>query len=357
VTPSDEVICTAIAQQAGEWFIANQAGPLSGEDSAAFLAWLKASPIHVGEYLGVARIAYHLPAAVGQSQASLEAFLAEQRPSDDTVAALENFTTSRPSTAKHRLAWQAWPITASLVALIALAISLLWWRHDGELFGIPKTYQTSRGNRSIERLPDGSVLYLDTDSEAKVRYSKEERLVEVNRGQALFEVTPEGRRRFRVVAGNSEVIAVGTRFDVYRKPETTEITVADGKIAVFVGEPLWLTDLGQVPPEVQRVAAGHQVRVDASGLLSQPQPADLNQVLGWLEHKINFQHRPLGEVAEEFNRYGSVPVQIEDKKLRALRVSGMFDAGDTESFVAFLETLPGVRVEKTANRIRVIKVE
>jgi len=34
----------------------------------------------------------------------------------------------------------------------------------------------------------------------------------------------------------------------------------------------------------------------------------------------------------------------------------MFDAADTESFVTFLERLAGVRVERTAQRIRVLKV-
>jgi transmembrane sensor len=62
-------------------------------------------------------------------------------------------------------------------------------------------------------------------------------------------------------------------------------------------------------------------------------------------------------VAAEFNRYGRVPVEIEDAALRALPVSGMFDADDTESFVVFLQTLPGVRVEKTPTRIRVTRVE
>ena len=61
-------------------------------------------------------------------------------------------------------------------------------------------------------------------------------------------------------------------------------------------------------------------------------------------------------MAAEFNRYGKIPVEIEDAELRALPVSGMFDAADTESFVTFLETLPGVRVERTTKRIRVLKV-
>jgi transmembrane sensor len=75
VTQGDEEIRAAIARQAGDWFINNQAGTLSAEDGAAFLAWLRASPIHVREYLGVARIAHHLPAAVREPQVPLETFL------------------------------------------------------------------------------------------------------------------------------------------------------------------------------------------------------------------------------------------------------------------------------------------
>jgi transmembrane sensor len=61
----------------------------------------------------------------------------------------------------------------------------------------------------------------------------------------------------------------------------------------------------------------------------------------------------LGEVAAEFNRYGPIPVEIEDSTLGELPATGMLDASDTDSFVAFLETLPGMRVERTPTRIRV----
>ena len=43
--------------------------------------------------------------------------------------------------------------------------------------------------------------------------------------------------------------------------------------------------------------------------------------------------------------------------MRVLPVSGMFDAGDTESFVAFLQRLPGVKVERTSTLIRVIRIK
>ncbi len=352
MTPSDEEIRAAIAQQAGEWFIANQVGPLADGDAAAFLAWLKASPIHVKEYLGVARIAHDLPTVVGEPQVPLESFLAQMRAGDDSVVSLERPTPKRePSTSRFSISL-AWPIAASL---LALAAGILWWAHDGQLLGIPKTYRTAHGEQVARRLPDGSVLHLDTESAVTVHYSGEARMVEVDRGQVLFQVAHDSRR-FRVVAGDAGAIAVGTQFDVYRKAGATTVTVSEGRVAVFMGEPAWLRSETGAPAYVQRVTAGYQVRVDAGIMSAQPVPVDLHQVLGWLEHKIVFEHRPLGEVAAEFNRYGRIPIEIEDETLRALPISGSFDADDTDSFVAFLETLPEVRVERTPTRIRVVRI-
>ena len=349
---SDEEIRAAIATQAGEWFIAHQAGPLNAEEGAAFLAWLKASPIHVREYLGVARIAHHMPAVVGEARVPLEAFLADELAGDDPVASLERSVPRRPPIASRRSLLSAWPIAASL---LALAAGILWWAHDGELLGIPKTYRTAHGEQMTRRLPDGSVLWLDTDSEARVHYSRRERVIDLERGQALFEVAHETGRRFRVSAGDTGAIAVGTLFNVYRKASSVEITVIRGEVAVFTGGLAGLPAAGEAPAQLQRVMAGYQLRIDAGSSSAQPLRVDVDQTLEWTQHKIAFEHRPLGEVAAEFNRYGSVPVEIEDAELRALPVSGMFDAGDTESFVAFLKTLPGARVERTRERIRVVK--
>src|SRR5262249_20744532 len=253
MTTSDQEIRAAIAQQAGEWVIANQAGSLDEEESAAFLAWLKASPMHVREYLAVARIAHHLPAVVGQPQVPLETFLAQQPAGDDRVASLPGRPERRSSAVRHSMPW----LSAVAASVIALAAGTVWWAHDGELLGTPKSYRTAHGEQSVHQLPDGSVVHLDTDSAVTVHYSGGERLIELDRGQALFEVAHEASRRFRVVAGIAGAIAVGTRFNVYLKPSVTEITVAEGEIAVFAGTPSWLRGPGGVPAEVQRVPPGY----------------------------------------------------------------------------------------------------
>jgi transmembrane sensor len=90
---------------------------------------------------------------------------------------------------------------------------------------------------------------------------------------------------------------------------------------------------------------------------AQPTPVDVQQAVAWQQRKIAFEQRPLGEVADEFNRYSSIPIELDEAALRSLPISGVFDADDVDSFVAFLQTLDGVRVERTNTRIRVYSVK
>jgi len=60
-------------------------------------------------------------------------------------------------------------------------------------------------------------------------------------------------------------------------------------------------------------------------------------------------------VARRFDAYGGKPLRIDDPALAATRISGRFHARDPEAFVAYLGTLPGVRVQRGADDIRVTR--
>jgi transmembrane sensor len=188
-----------------------------------------------------------------------------------------------------------------------------------------------------------------------VRYTRSERVVEIARGQALVTVARDERRRFRVAAGDAHLLAVGTRFDVYRRTDGTVVTVVEGTVAMLAGQPP--PGVTGLPLDGLRVAAGYQVRVDPDGMAAQPVPVDVQQAVAWLQQKIAFERRPLGEVADEFNRYGPTPIEIDDAALRALSITGVFDAYDVDSFVRFLQTFDGVRVERTTALIRIFSVK
>ena len=343
MTPSDEQIRQAIAEQASEWFVENRGGALDREARSRFMAWLKTSPVHVSEYLAIAGLARDLDTAANTVEIPLEPLLARARAQTDPVVTLDPSTLGHaPATTRPRRLRVG--SLAAAAALAFLALAALWSIRDGERFGLPRTYSTAHGEQSERVLPDGSVLHLNTDSEVTVRYSRRERVVDLDRGEALVQVTHEGERGFRIAAGNAQILAVGTQFDVYRKSEAVLVTVVEGTVAVYTGPP-------RLTPIALRLGAGYQVEV--RGEMGLPRPMDARAAVAWLKRQIVFENQPLGEVADEFNRYGHIAIEIDDEAVRALPISGVFDAYDTDSFAAFLQTFNGVVVQKTPTRIRV----
>ncbi len=340
---------TVVASEAADWFAANREG-LDAEQRRRFTVWLQSSAEHVEEYLTIARLAGELRAAAGSSPVPLAALLEAARAGDEPQV-----QPRRPVRAT-RTASARW-LYAAAATLAALALGLAW-------LSLPRTqpapaaagllhFSTQHGEQRSERLSDGSQLSLDTDTAVAVRYEPTQRLVTLERGQVVFAVAHDPARPFRVLAGAAEVIAVGTRFDVYLKGSTTLVTVTEGRVTVDnILTPGATRPAARTPVEV---VAGQMVRVESGRPPSGPLPIDASRATAWLHRQISFEAAPLGDVAAEFNRYAAVPVEIETPALRSVAVSGVFSVDDTESFVAFLRSLDGVGVEVTPTGIRVFK--
>jgi transmembrane sensor len=242
--------------------------------------------------------------------------------------------------------------TAAASACI-VGIFALWLVRSGDAPGAIKTYRTGHGEQGTWSLPDGSTLHVNTDTVVTARFSPAARVLDIEQGQIAVQVAHDDRRAFRVHAGSTDAVAVGTEFDVYRRLDSTLITVMRGQVAVSVGQ--------FVPSQTNpaglssglRVGAGQRVSVIAGVLPSSAEPVDVEETTAWLERKIIFDQRPLAAVAEEFNRYNDIPFVIDDPALGRVTISGVFNAADTESFAAFLGSLDGVRVERLPTRFKV----
>ena len=79
---TSERVRALIAQEAADWFIANRAG-LTARELNTFAAWLKASPVHVEEYLAMSVIARDLPEAREGSEVSLDVLVNRARLEED----------------------------------------------------------------------------------------------------------------------------------------------------------------------------------------------------------------------------------------------------------------------------------
>jgi transmembrane sensor len=368
MTPTDEQIRLAIAEQAAEWFVAHRTETLDEAGREAFAEWLKASPVHVEEYLRTAAISGELRRVSQDPRLPIEAWIAEatsqppgvepQRPDtpDSHSSANVVFLGQGPISPHGRRAprWiSGWRLAGVLsIPAIVLAAFLMSFL----LSGAPaRAYETAHGAQRTWQLADGTMLRLNTDSAVEVRFSRSERVVALERGQAFFKVTHDVHRRFRVIAGQAEVVAVGTQFDVYRHGQTIQVTVLSGRVAVFSGDTLPASDDATLPAGALYLPAGQRVRI-VGGVIGKPAGVDLHETESWLRGQIAFEQLPLGEVAAEFNRYIPVPIEIDDPSLHSLRVSGVFDDQDSASFLAFVRTLKtGVVIERSASRIRVYR--
>lgn len=343
MTSTEEQVRTIVARQAADWFIANQGATPDYPERAAFVAWLRASPIHIEEYLGVALVARDLPAAADDPELSLESLLELARAdAAGNVVPVPALYRREPAARRVPLPRQWSLVGAAAAAVAILAVSVFWWTTAGQSGNLVQTYRTAHGEQAQQRLPDGSVLHLNTETTVAVNYDRGERVVHIEGGQALFKVAHDNSRQFRVVAGAAEIVAAGTQFDVRLAGATAVVTVVEGRVDVYAGTR-------------RRVEAGYQLRIDGGVMPAQSERVDVQAAVAWLQRKIVFERQPLGEVADEFNRYGTVQIVIEDDSLRALPVSGVFNAYDTNSFAAFLESLDGVRVERTPREIRVMR--
>jgi transmembrane sensor len=358
---NDEKVRAAIAEQAGDWLVASDEGPLDAQDAAALAAWLKTSPVHVEEFLGVSAVARDLRQARVDPEYALDAILARARAEDDAPGrALWPRVVEAVRGGVSGL-WLTATVTMAAFAVLTLGWILSWnvtpTGHPSVSSGATALhYETRHGEQQSHRLADGSVLHLNTDSAATIRYGKNERLVTLTSGQADFDVAHDPDRAFRVIAGSAEVVDLGTKFDVHLQHDSTVVTVIEGRVAVSSSPTTEELRTGSNQSHARRVVqlgANQQISVTEGEWPATPVAVDAERTTAWLRREIVFDHEPLERVAAEYNRYTARAIEIATPALRNLQISGVFVTDDTEAFIAFLRSLKGVRVEVTETRIRV----
>jgi transmembrane sensor len=338
-----------ITQQAADWFIANRAG-LSRGDQDAFVAWLRASPVHVEEYLSVAVVVRDLRAACANSDDSLEELVARARhETDDSV---QPFWPRRSASPEAPVS-PRWRVAALALALVGtLSIGLTFWSAKWRPTGsVPEVttvwhFSTKHGEQQTHTLADHSVLHLNTDSEVTIRYDKAERIVTLTAGEALFEVAHEPERTFQVLTGSAQIVDMGTQFNVRLADHATLVTVIQGAVAAGPysdGDRRNVTSNRNFPTKLVRLVAGQQMRITDDQRTAQPVTTDAQRTAAWLHRQILFDHEPLQRVATEFNRYAPKPFEIVTPALQNLEISGVFATDDTDAFIAFLRSLDGVQ--------------
>jgi transmembrane sensor len=331
-----------IAERAAMWLLTVQSEQLSASQRADFIDWLRESPLHIAEMLRICRLQRALadfkgwdqiaPMDVGQPSAFVE-FLESRN-----LAA----PVGLPS---HRVRYMM--LMAASIAALGLLGILVFARFDQTVL------RTQLGERREMTLGDGSVVDLAPDSEVVVRYRARERLIALNHGEALFHVARNPNRPFIVQAALTSVRAVGTVFNVGRDVHGVSITVVEGRVSVSQRS---ASNVADVPAESCAAAlclgADEQVSISPAGRATAVRKVRSDAAIGWAAGRLAFENETVAEIARRFNLYNRTQIQVLDAGLAGRRISGMFQASDPESFVAFVQAVAGAQVvQRDSNHI------
>src|SRR5690606_7046086 len=261
-----------------------------------------------------------------------------------------------------------WALAASLalIAMVGLILAQAWpgdFADRGRLVSAPasRTFATDVGEQRSIALADGSVVFLNTNSRAVVRLSASERRIDLMKGEALFEVASDPSRPFRVHAAGTMTQAVGTKFNVRHIGTGIRVVVVEGKVLVD-SRPSKAVERGRTvarnavsgrrPTDQALLTAGQQVEFRANAGTPVVAEADIVTAASWRMRHLSFDDAGLDEIVAEFNRYNRTPIVLADPTLGRIRLSGVFDANDPRSFMAFIELSTSVEVDRTElNRI------
>jgi transmembrane sensor len=344
----------AIEATAAAWLAQRDDG-LSPDEEAAFLRWRQADRRHNA---AVDR----LEAAWGAMQ-QLREFRPEARmhPDRDLL---------RPRISRRVLRFPAIARATAIAAAISLAAA--WWFFPVERLrpeaAPAQIYATTVDGYQRVSLDDGSVVELNSSSEASVHYTPAGRGVRLVRGEAHFTVAKDPARPFLVHAGTVAMHAVGTAFNVRLGSDGVEVLVTEGSVRVeetteLPGRSVSPATAKPAPlsPATRRIAplllAANEravipmtpasARTLAPGAIERVAPEAVREALAWQGARLVFVDTPLGEAIAQFNRRNPVQIELADAELATLPIGGSFRAENVEAFVRLLASGGEIVVERS----------
>ena len=356
--------------EATEWLDRINEGKLLPEEEAQLRSWLEADPAHQTEFdllnavWDVSDVGRRVPSPAAQKTSGFKAVASDAQLSERPWGMFGGM---------HRRMMAVGSLAAA--AAVLLIVAALWCYHsNGPIHG---HYQTATGSQQTVYLPDKTTVYLDSNTEIQTSYSEKLRRIELKKGRALFAVAHNPLRPFVVGAGEVNVLAVGTKFNVYKQKESRVlVAVAEGRVRVsengaLASDPEKLiqmieTEQHQTPIQAEQqlnisshpsgtlIDAGQEIVIDQEKPNCLIRPVETQFVAEWRNGRLIFHDTPLGEVIDEINRYLENRIVIGDYRLKQLPVSIIFQIRDREYFLSALKKSLPITSKKTFDNQTVI---
>lgn len=321
MSETDHLLPTAtrtadIEDRAGYWLERRDFGDLDAEELVEFNAWMAKSLAHRVTYV-------RLDAAWKRTE---------------RLAALRRHDVEQQVVAPPSRRGSFLIPTAAAFAVVALlgagAVSFL-------LNPTEKVYATSVGGHRTATLADGSTIELNTDTVLRIIERADRRIVELDRGEAYFQVRHDAAHPFIVKVAGHVVTDLGTKFLVRADTKGLEVMLTEGRARL---ESDAAHSVVLTPGDVA-IANGRAMSV------TRKSQKHLANVLGWRRGVLIFDHTTLADAADEINRYSAKKIVIADAAAGRFMIGGTFPITGVETIATAAKDFFGLRVEDRGDEI------
>jgi transmembrane sensor len=299
--------------EAARWLVALEEQPDDAALRARFVAWRDASPANAAAWTDTT----HVYALMGQL------------PAVPVAAPQRNFRR------RVGLGLAGAAIAACLAYLVVPSLVLR----------VQADHRTQTAELRSVRLDDGSVVHLGPESAVAVRYAAQERRVQLLKGEAFFDVTPDADRPFRVGARDIETTVLGTAFSVRLGDEAAAIGVRHGRVRVDQRE--------AQPPRSETLGAGEWIRLPWQGQAHRG-TVPVADVAAWVDGQIVARDRPMADVVDELRAYYAGLIVLTDTALGQQRITGVYNIADPVAALTAIAGAHGGSVRQFSSWVLVV---
>ena len=240
--------------------------------------------------------------------------------------------------------FKKWMRVAAMLFLPLLTAAGMYFYMDKAESNAPLVIAVERGQKANITLPDGSKVWLN--SQSKLTYSAnfnlKKRELELN-GEAYFEVAHNPEKPFIVHSNDISVEALGTAFGVkaYNEDNLISSILMRGKVRVTTpaGESILMPN-----DRIMYDKTSHKKVLSTV--------TNATDFTGWIHNELRFENESLGEISKTLQRVYNVEIIYASEKLRNQRYTGTLNNNSLESVLNIITLTSPISFEIDKQQVK-----
>ncbi len=240
----------------------------------------------------------------------------------------------------------------SIALFILLGVGYTLWSGKTLQEPVYQELYAEKGDKLIVVLPDGSKVWLNSDSKLSYssNFNEKSRNVILD-GEAYFEVAKNKKRPFKVQTDKIAINVLGTSFNVsaYSSDDFIKTTLDEGSIVVED-----LLDKNKQFTMVPKQTTYYEKANQEYSIVENQYSSEMSS---WRFNRFAFRNATLKEVLKTLNRKFDVEFIVEDPQLEKYTYTFTSKLKNLEDILYIMKSITPIKIDKRGNVLSVSRLQ